>query len=73
MVDFHLTDISKVVQLVLAPAFVVAGIGTFVTILTQRLARVVDQWVKLDETHPQREVESANSVYRATCSAGVPK
>ncbi len=36
MVDFHLTDISKVVQLVLAPAFVVAGIGTFVTILTQR-------------------------------------
>jgi len=59
MVDFHLTDISKVVQLVLAPAFVVAGIGTFVTILTQRLARVVDQWVKLDETHPQREVESA--------------
>ncbi|MFM8517291.1 MAG: DUF2721 domain-containing protein [Nevskiaceae bacterium] len=58
MVDFHLTDISKVVQLVLAPAFVVAGIGTFVTILTQRLARVVDQWVKLDEAHPQREVES---------------
>ncbi|MFZ9478899.1 MAG: DUF2721 domain-containing protein [Gammaproteobacteria bacterium] len=58
MVDFHLTDISRVVQLVLAPAFVVAGIGTFVTILTQRLARVVDQWVKLDEAHPQREVES---------------
>jgi hypothetical protein len=58
MVDFHLTDISRVVQLVLAPAFVVAGIGTFVTILTQRLARVVDQWIKLDEAHPQREVES---------------
>ena len=58
MVDFHLTDISKVVQLVLAPAFVVAGIGTFVTILTQRLARVVDQWSKLDEAHPQREAES---------------
>ena len=43
MLDFHLTDISKVVQLVIAPAFLLTGIGTFLTIMTQRLARVIDR------------------------------
>lgn len=43
MVELHLTDISRVVQLVIAPAFLLTGIGTFLTIMTQRLARVIDR------------------------------
>ena len=43
MIELHITDISKVVQQVLAPAFLLAGIGTFLTMMTQRLARIIDR------------------------------
>ena len=43
MIELHITDISKVVQQVLAPAFLLAGIGTFLTMTTQRLARIIDR------------------------------
>lgn len=43
MIELHLTDISKVVQLVITPAFLLTGIGTFLNIMTQRLARVIDR------------------------------
>ena len=43
MIELHITDISKVVQQVLAPAFLLAGIGTFLTVMTQRLARIIDR------------------------------
>ena len=43
MIELHITDISKVVQQVLAPAFLLAGIGTFLTTMTQRLARIIDR------------------------------
>jgi hypothetical protein len=43
MTEFHFTDISRVIQLVLAPAFLLTSIGTFLSMLTQRLARVIDR------------------------------
>jgi hypothetical protein len=43
MIDIHVTDIARVVQQVLAPAFLLAGIGTFLTMMTQRLARIIDR------------------------------
>ena len=43
MIELHITDISKVVQQVLAPAFLMAGIGSFLTMMTQRLARIIDR------------------------------
>lgn len=43
MIELHITDISRVVQQVLAPAFLLAGIGTFLTMMTQRLARIIDR------------------------------
>ena len=46
MIDIHVTDIARVVQQVLAPAFLLAGIGTFLTMMTQRLARIIDRAVR---------------------------
>lgn len=43
MIDIHVTDIARVVQQVLAPAFLLTGVGTFLTMMTQRLARIIDR------------------------------
>jgi hypothetical protein len=43
MFELHTTEVSRVLQSVIAPAFLLAGIGTFINVMTQRLARVVDQ------------------------------
>lgn len=41
--DLHLTEISRVIQMAIAPAFMLAGIGTFLNVMTTRLARVIDR------------------------------
>jgi hypothetical protein len=41
-------DIAQIVQLSIAPVFLIAGIGTLLNVLTQRLARVVDRGRKLE-------------------------
>jgi hypothetical protein len=62
MFELHVTEISRVVQLVITPAFLLAGIGTFLNVMTQRLARVIDRAIELsrDDTPlalpPEREV-----------------
>lgn len=38
-----LTDITHVIQLSVAPAFLLVAMGTLITILTARLARIVDR------------------------------
>jgi hypothetical protein len=42
MFELHTTEIARVLQAVIAPAFLLAGIGTFVNVMSQRLSRVVD-------------------------------
>jgi hypothetical protein len=43
MDELHVTDIARVVQQVIAPAFMMAGIGTFLSVMAQRLARIIDR------------------------------
>ncbi len=43
MSDLHVTEIARVVQQVIAPAFMMAGIGTFLSVMAQRLARIIDR------------------------------
>lgn len=38
-----IADITHVIQLSLAPAFLLVAIGSFITILTNRLGRIVDR------------------------------
>lgn len=44
-----LVDIAQVIQLAVAPVFLLSGIGIVLTVLTNRLARVVDRARKLEE------------------------
>jgi hypothetical protein len=41
--ELHVTQIARVVQMAIAPAFLLGGIGTFINVMTARLARVIDR------------------------------
>lgn len=42
-VDAHVFDITRVIQLAVAPVFLLSAIGTIINALTARLARAVDR------------------------------
>ena len=42
-------DIGQVIQLAVAPVFLLSGIGIILTVLTNRLARVIDRARRLEE------------------------
>ncbi|MEZ5953865.1 MAG: DUF2721 domain-containing protein [Hyphomonas sp.] len=41
-------DIAHVIQIAIAPVFLLAGIGAFLNVMANRLARVVDRWRALE-------------------------
>lgn len=41
--DSHIIDITRVIQLAIAPVFLLTAIGTFITALNNRLGRAVDR------------------------------
>lgn len=41
--ESHITDITRVIQLSVAPAFLLVAMGTLITILSNRLGRIVDR------------------------------
>jgi hypothetical protein len=41
--ETHITDITRVIQLAVAPVFLLTAIGTFITALNNRLGRAVDR------------------------------
>jgi hypothetical protein len=41
--ESHVIDITRVIQLAIAPVFLLTAIGTFITALSNRLARAVDR------------------------------
>lgn len=49
------TIVAHVIQLAVAPVFLMTGIGAILTVLTNRLARVVDRFRALDNLGNQRE------------------
>lgn len=62
MFELHTTEIARVLQAVIAPAFLLAGIGTFVNVMSQRLSRVVD----LAREYDAAEASGAPTHYEAT-------
>jgi len=42
-------DIGHIIQLAIAPVFLLTGVGTNLTVLTNRLARIIDRSRKVDE------------------------
>ncbi|MAN46435.1 MAG: DUF2721 domain-containing protein [Alphaproteobacteria bacterium] len=43
------TDIAHVIQIAIAPVFMLAGIGALLNVMTNRLGRVVDRWRKMEK------------------------
>ena len=41
--EIQLGDISHIIQLAIAPVFLLAGVGTNLAVLTNRLARIIDR------------------------------
>ena len=63
---FHIADIARVIQLAVAPVFLLTGIGAFLSVLSFRLGRIVDRARQLEEHVPAPERrESVNSELQA--------
>ena len=41
--NIQISDIGHVIQLAIAPVFLLTGVGTKLTVLTNRLARIIDR------------------------------
>jgi hypothetical protein len=42
-IDNRVTDIAHVIQLAVAPVFLLSGVGVTLTVITNRLARIIDR------------------------------
>lgn len=47
--NLQLTDIGQAIQLAIAPVFLLAGVGTMLIVLTNRLGRLIDRSRILDD------------------------
>lgn len=47
-----ITDVAHVIQLAVAPVFLLTGVGAILAVLVNRLARVVDRFRTLERTLP---------------------
>jgi hypothetical protein len=45
----NISDVSHLIQLAIAPVFLLTAVGSIINVLTSRLARVVDRGRRLDE------------------------
>jgi hypothetical protein len=50
--ETHLTNIARVIQLSVAPVFLLTALGTFLGVLSTRLGRIVDRARRLAEQLP---------------------
>jgi hypothetical protein len=57
MNDAGITDIAHIIQLAVAPVFLLAGIGSLLNVLAGRLARVVDRARQLERHVPTADEE----------------
>ncbi|MBC7503240.1 MAG: DUF2721 domain-containing protein [Herminiimonas sp.] len=56
--EIQLGDIAHIIQLAIAPVFLLTGVGTILAVLTNRLARIIDRSRVLeDRLHTELESE----------------
>jgi len=59
MTDASISTIAHIIQLAVAPVFLLAGIGSLINVLAGRLARVVDRARQLERHVPTADDEEA--------------
>lgn len=65
MISLQLSDVGHIIQLSIAPVFLVTGVGTNLMVLTNRLARIIDRSRKIEEIFIKAPDETENDALRA--------
>ncbi len=60
--DIQLSDVGHIIQLSVAPVFLLAGVGTNLMVLTNRLARIIDRSRVLED-----RLDPENASYQQDC------
>ena len=63
MINLHLGNIGQIIQLAIAPVFLLTGVGTNLTVLTNRLARIIDRSRVLEDMVSAQGAETLKSEY----------
>src|SRR5258705_515081 len=64
ILESHIFDITRVIQLAVAPVFMLTAIGTIINALAGRLARAIDRRRVLDDLVPTQEGQSRDDMVR---------
>jgi hypothetical protein len=59
-IETHISDITHVIQLAVAPVFLLTAVGTIITALTNRLGRAVDRRRVVEDRLPMLADETAD-------------
>ena len=66
--NIQISDIGHVIQLAIAPVFLLTGVGTMLMVLTNRLARIIDRTRmledRLDVSHAEHHLDELDVLYR---------
>jgi len=66
--NIQISDIGHMIQLAIAPVFLLTGVGTNLMVLTNRLARIIDRSRtledRLDIAHHEPHLEELDVLYR---------
>lgn len=49
--EFSITSVAHVIQLAVAPVFLLTGVGTVLNVMTTRLTRIIDRFRTLERTY----------------------
>ncbi|MBC7683694.1 MAG: DUF2721 domain-containing protein [Bdellovibrionales bacterium] len=66
--NIQISDIGHVIQLAIAPVFLLTGVGTMLMVLTNRLARIIDRTRmledRLDVAHVEYDMDELDILYK---------
>jgi uncharacterized protein YacL len=66
--NIQISDIGHVIQLAIAPVFLLTGVGTMLMVLTNRLARIIDRTRvledRLDVAHADHYMKELDVLYK---------
>jgi hypothetical protein len=59
----HVTSLAQVIQLAVAPVFLLAGVGATLNVLASRIGRIIDRARVMEERLPHATPEAANDLH----------
>lgn len=63
MINIELGDVGHIIQLAIAPVFLLTGVGTELMVLTNRLARIIDRSRMLEDLTAESGKEAQKLAY----------